>query len=151
MTNRSKLTTRSRAKFLEILGTCANVTKACELANLSRPTVYDWKRNDPEFATEWEEALALGIEACEAEAFRRAFDGYEEPVYQGGRLVGVVRKYSDSLAQFMLRAHAPEKYRDRSDIHLHGKLAVSNMSEAELEAEIAEAQALGLLDAAPKK
>lgn len=134
-----------------MLGTCANVTKALEAANLGRATVYEWKRIDPEFAAEWAQALALGIEACEAEAFRRAFDGYEEPVYQGGQLVGVVRKYSDSLAQFMLRAHAPEKYRERSDIHLHGKLSVSNMSEAELEAEIAEAQALGLLDAPAKK
>lgn len=51
----------------------------------------------------------------------------------------------------MLKAHAPEKYRERSDVHVHGKLSVTKMSEAELEAEIAAAQALGLLDAAPKK
>lgn len=149
--NRAKVTGNARATFLDVLSKTANVTKACEVANIARRTVYDWKSADAEFAAQWEASLALGIEACESEAFRRAFEGYEEPVYQGGRMVGVVRRYSDALATFMLKAHAPEKYRERSDVHLHGALAVSKMSEAELEAEIAEAQALGLLDAPAEK
>lgn len=114
-------------------------------------SAYDWKREDPEFAAEWEAALALGVEAMEDEAKRRAFTGYDEPVYQGGRKVGEIRRYSDMLAVRLLSAHAPEKYRERSDMRVSGTLDVRAMSDAALEAEIAEAAAAGLVDGANDK
>lgn len=135
-----------RARFLEQLSKLSNVTLACEVAGLNRITAYEWKRSDPEFAKDWEAALALGVQGMEDEAKRRAFDGYEEPVYQGGVQVGTVRKYSDSLAALMLKAHAPDKYRERSDLNISGSLNVRNMSEAELEAEVAAAKLSGLVD-----
>lgn len=145
------MTDRARETFLEHLAETANVKAACQVAGIARQTAYRWREEDTGFADEWAKALERGIEACESEAFRRAFEGVDKPVYQGGRMVGTTREYSDSLAQFMLKAHAPEKYRERSDVHLHGALSVGKMSEAELEAEIAEAQALGLLDAPAKE
>lgn len=36
----------------------------------------------------------------------------------GNRIPVTVKKYSDSMAQFMLRALDPEKYRDRSDVRV---------------------------------
>jgi hypothetical protein len=39
----------------------------------------------------------------EQEARRRAVDGYDHPVFQGGKLAGVVRVYSDQLAAMLLR------------------------------------------------
>jgi hypothetical protein len=47
----------------------------------------------------------------EDEAVRRAYEGVERPVFQGGKQVGVVREYSDTLLIFLLKALRPEKYR----------------------------------------
>jgi hypothetical protein len=52
-------------------------------------------------------------EKFEAEAIRRAVDGYQDPVYQAGKLVGYRLKYSDTLLMFMLKAMRPEKYREK--------------------------------------
>ena len=51
---------------------------------------------------------------------RRAFEGTDEPVYYKGEECGSVRKYSDTLAIFLLKAHAPEKYRENIHAELTG-------------------------------
>ena len=51
--------------------------------------------------------MRMARDNLEAEAYRRAVEGVERPVYQGGRLVGTVREYSDSLLTIMLRARHP--------------------------------------------
>ncbi|WP_162148545.1 hypothetical protein [Asticcacaulis sp. AC402] len=68
-----------------------------------------------------------------------------EPVYHLGKTVGAIRKYSDTLAIFLLKAHAPEKYRERSSLDLQGSLQVSNMTDDEIAAEIAALMARNLL------
>jgi hypothetical protein len=64
------------------------------------------------FAAAFRDASIRATEVLEAEAWRRAKEGVAEPVFQGGKQVGVVQRYSDQLLMFMLRARAPEKYRD---------------------------------------
>lgn len=110
MANRAKFTTRARARFIEILRATANVTKAAAAVNVSRRTVYDHYEADKEFATEWDDAVEEGTDALEAEARRRAIDGWDEPVFWQGMACGVVRKYSDRLLEAMLRANRA-KYR----------------------------------------
>ena len=69
--------------------------------------------------------MEIGTSALEDEAHRRAFDGTEEPVFHQGQECGSVRKYSDTLAIFLLKAHAPEKYRERQDVNVNGNMAVT--------------------------
>ena len=52
------------------------------------------------------------VSVLEDEAQRRAM-GYEEDVYYKGEKVGTVTKYSDKLMEVLLKANAPEKYRER--------------------------------------
>lgn len=144
-----KVTDATRETFLAALSETGNVTMAASAAGLSRQSLYRHRKTDQAFAEAWAEAERIGVEAMEDEAKRRAFAGYEEPVYQGGRRVGEIRRYSDTLATLLLKAHAPEKYRERSDVHLHGALDVRNMSTAELEAEVAAAKLAGLVDGEP--
>jgi hypothetical protein len=40
-------------------------------------------------------------------------------------VAATVRKYSDTLAIFLLKAHDPEKYRERSDVKVQGNLDVA--------------------------
>ncbi|MBX6773030.1 MAG: hypothetical protein IRY83_14975 [Chloroflexi bacterium] len=56
------------------------------------------------------------MDALEAEAWRRAVDGVERPVYQNGQRVGAVREYSDTLLIFLLKGGRPQKYRERYEL-----------------------------------
>ena len=72
MARSEKSEAAQREQFLAALSQTASVTRACEIANLPRRTVYNWRAMDPEFARAWEVALDLGTDALEDEAIRRA-------------------------------------------------------------------------------
>lgn len=57
-------------------------------------------------------------ELLEREAWRRAREGIAEPVFQHGKQVGTIQRYSDNLLMFLLKARAPERYRDRVDVNV---------------------------------
>lgn len=92
----------------------ANITKACEAAGISRRVVYQWQEKDEAFSLAFHEANAIATEQLEAEAWKRATSGTPRPVYQGGVLVGEIIDKSDTLLIFLLKARAPNKYRDRA-------------------------------------
>lgn len=48
----------------------------------------------------------------EREAMRRAHEGVRKPVYQGGKRVGFIQEYCDTLLIFLLKGLRPEKYRE---------------------------------------
>lgn len=72
-----------------------------------------------------------------------------EPVLdeQGNHKVAAVRKYSDALMALLLKAHKPDKYRENSKVELAGRLALNDMSEDEIRAELAALVAAGVLPA----
>lgn len=113
MGSRTIWTAKKKARFLEALAETANVTLACKACNASRQSAYDRRAADPKFKEQWDVALEIGIAALEDEAHRRAFAGFDEPVFYQGKTCGHVRRYSDTLAIFLLKAHRPEKYRER--------------------------------------
>lgn len=130
-------TAEKEIAFLAALAATCNVSKACTAAGVGRMTVYEWRKEYPDFAERWDEAMRIGAEALEDEAKRRAFDGVDEPVFFQGVATDTVRKYSDTLAIFLLKGAMPEKYRENSKIELSGHLAVNDMSDDEIRAELA--------------
>lgn len=92
------------------------ILRACESAKVGRRTVYDWIDNDPVFKEQYLDAREDATDALEDEARRRAHEGVNEPVYQGGEKVGVIRKYSDRLLEMMMKAHRPDRFREQ---HVH--------------------------------
>lgn len=100
-------------KFLDMLGECANCTKAAEFAGIAKSLIYARRNKEPEFEKAYQEAYQRGYDVLEEECQRRAFAGYDKPVFQGGRRVGVIREYSDTLAMFLMKGNKPGKYRDR--------------------------------------
>lgn len=190
-----KLTPEKLTAFCAALAETCNVTRACSAVGVSRYTAYLWRKNDPDFADRWDEAVAAAVLGLEDEAHRRAFEGSAEPlVHQGqfsyeyerderGRVVfdeeiierevvtkagksvelevvrtprlaldgegkprvSTVRKYSDTLAIFLLKAHNPDKYRENSKVELSGHLATSNMTEDEIREELAAIASSGVL------
>ena len=67
-------------------------------------------KGDAEFAMRIEAATKRNVERLEEAADKRAVDGWLEPVYQKGRRVGVVRKFSDTLLIKRLEAEDRRKY-----------------------------------------
>lgn len=103
-----------RAAFIEALASGATVTDAAKAAGVAREPLYRWRKEDPEFAAEWEAAYSTGADVLVAEARRRAVKGVAEPVYHMGKVVGTVQRYSDTLLMFLMKARAPEQYCDRA-------------------------------------
>lgn len=142
-----KLTPEKLTAFCAALAETCNVGKAAAAVGISRYTAYIWRKEDSDFAERWDDALKAGLLMLEDEAHRRAFDGVEEPITHQGQLSYqlehyideegkqqaqvkrdengqpiplTVKKYSDTLAIFLLKAHAPEKYRENTRMELTG-------------------------------
>jgi hypothetical protein len=78
-------------------------------------TFRDERGRDDQFAADWDAAMEHARGEVEHELFRRAQEGWEEPIY-GGRyketVVGTVRRYSDRLLELRAKALLPA-YRDK--------------------------------------
>ena len=115
-----KQTPEKMTAFCAALAETCQVAKACTAVGISRQTAYNWRERDEDFARAWKRSLQIGLTVLEDEAIRRGAEGYLEPVFYQGKENGTVRKYSDSLLVFMLKAYAPEKYREKSGVELTG-------------------------------
>lgn len=106
-------TAAKKRAFLGAFRKVVSITRAAQIAGIDRDVHYDWKKNDPEYAAEFEECQAVAWTVLEDEAIRRASEGVQKPVYQGGKRVGYVQEYSDTLLIFLMKGAMPDKYRER--------------------------------------
>lgn len=111
-----------RPAFLTAFAKHGLVIDAAKEAGIGRTTVYEERQRNEDFALRWAEIEEWTTEEMEQEARRRAVLGVEEPVFHKGEQCGTIRRYSDTLLQFMLRARKPEVYRERVAIHHSGEL-----------------------------
>jgi hypothetical protein len=128
---RRALSEKERETFLEALSAGWSTRHAAGLAGRSHQRFYDLRERDEAFASAWDESVELGTKRLEDEAIRRAAEGWEEPVYQKGELVGHVRRYSDQLLMFLLRGRRPGVYRD----NVGGRLEVTGADGGPIEIE----------------
>lgn len=112
---------KKQTEFITHLIDLVSVTRAAKKTRIGRQTVYDWIKNDPDFKIAFESACDIATAKLEDEAVRRAYEGTLKPVYQGGAKVGTIREYSDTLLIVLLKARAPEKYKDRFSGEISGK------------------------------
>ena len=110
-----------KPSFLEALRTTGNATVAAKTAGIDRANAYKARRRSKVFARQWNEAIEHAVDLLEKEARRRAEEGVQEPIYYKGELVGHIRKYSDALMMFLLKAHRPDKYRDNIKVDHAGQ------------------------------
>ena len=134
---------RSRArdkKFFEYLSSNQTIGEAAKNAGYSRSSVYEYSKEDPVFALMFEEAKQDLIERLEREADRRATEGvqdYKSLKTNEGYKVVPLRKYSDTLLMFRLKALAPDKYRDNYKSQIIDDQDLDSISDEDLDAEIA--------------
>lgn len=114
-------TPRKREQFLAELALHeGDVSASCAAVGVGRRSMYDWREDDQDFAAAWDDVVEASTEKLEREAYRRAHDGVEEPVFYQGEVCGHVMKKSDTLMMFILKGRKPEKYRDNSKVELGG-------------------------------
>lgn len=112
---------KRKTDFLQAMEETASVRRACVKAKVPRRTVYDWRKKDEEFEKDFQRSRLIAADAIEDEAVRRGFEGVLKPVYQGGKKVGSIREYSDTLLQLLLKGNMPDKYKDRFSGELSGQ------------------------------
>src|ERR1700690_912102 len=115
-----------QAAFLAALAqTGGNILRAAQVVGMSRDLHYEWLAGDEKYPARFAAAWDRAVDALEAEAARRAFEGVVEPVFHAGRRAldllvdengqikrkpdgtpeatpAGVRKYSDTLLIFLL-------------------------------------------------
>ncbi|HLH24832.1 MAG TPA: terminase [Chloroflexota bacterium] len=117
-------TSHWKQQFLAAFRRHGNVTRAATAAGVERTTAYKWRESDARFAAQWADAELEATEHLEGAAHDRAVEGVREPVFWHGEEVGYIRKYSDRLLIFLLKARAPQKYRDNVHAEHDGELTI---------------------------
>ena len=84
-----------RPAFLAHLSKTANVPASAMAAGITRQGAYKAKGIDPAFSAAWDDAIEDAVDILEEEARRRGMET------------------SDTLLIFLLKAHRPDKYRDK--------------------------------------
>lgn len=126
-----QLTARRKKLFLAELARHGILVRAARAASPRASSRYgavqtfkDERERDPEFALQWEEAVEAAKASVEHELYRRAQEGWDEPIY-GGRhrekIVGTVRRYSDRLLELRAKALLPA-YREASSVSVNGRV-----------------------------
>ena len=92
-----------KAQFLDTFREICNMSQAAEVAGIDRTTVYNWRRDDPNFKKQFEQAREDGAEALEDVAYQRA------------------QEQSDRLIMALLKAYKPDRFGDRLDITSGGQ------------------------------
>lgn len=126
------ITKAQQQAFLRAFAETGIIRDAAEAANIHRCTHWRWLQ-DPEYAAAYEAATAEAADRIEREALRRALEGWEEPVFQGGKQVGTVRKFDSRLLELLLKAHKPERFRERHQVDQNTTVTVRSELDAELD------------------
>ena len=129
-----------RDKFIATLRETGNVAYSCSIAVVRNWTAYRARRDHPNFAAQWDDALAEACGLLEEEARRRATEGIARPVFHDGKRCGEIQVCSDRLLIFLLKAHNPARFRENYHMEVAGKDGrpietrdVTGLSDAELE------------------
>lgn len=102
--------------FLAEVSKGAMLSEACATARISKSTAYQARKKDPEFAARFEEAMEASADLLEREAKRRAVEGYDDPVFFNGEVVGYRKVYSDQLLALLLRGRRRTVFGDKHEI-----------------------------------
>jgi hypothetical protein len=82
---------------------------------VDRTSHYNWLRERPEYAAEFEAAREQVAGLLEDEATRRAYQGTMRPVTVAGQMV-MVTEFSDRLLEFLLKCRNRPVFGDRQEL-----------------------------------
>jgi hypothetical protein len=141
-TRHAPLTAERKAVFLREL---ARHGVAAEAARIASPhtaerhgalsTFLSERNRDPQFAADWAGAVEQANAALEREAWRRAVEGTPRGVFQKGERVmdhdgqpATEQQYSDRLLEVLLRSRLSDRYGDKKQIELRGRVDIRSVT-----------------------
>jgi hypothetical protein len=103
-----------KKRFLDKLAQGNSPRVAAELAEISHATIYNWRKDDAEFTTAWEEAIQAGVDRVETALVQRAIEkdtpaalaylkAYRPELYARGE--GQPRQQSNFILNITLQEH----------------------------------------------
>src|SRR5438132_10808030 len=96
---------QKRRRFLEAYRQTSNISASCRHANIDRRTYYNTIKLEVDFAEQVEVAEQEAIDRLEAKAWNNA-----------------LVKDSETSLWNLLKAHRPEKYRDKTEHSIKGEI-----------------------------
>ena len=102
MANRTRRTTEKRQAVLDVISAGGTIAEAAKHAGMVRNTIAEWRKDDPAFDRDFEQAYQSGTDRHIAEARKRAFD------------------QSDALLNFLLKSRDPKQFNQRMQIAVGG-------------------------------
>lgn len=106
--NNYKLVPEKLLSFLDALRHNGNVSMSARMVHSSRSAIYAFAEKNPAFQQAMKGAIAEAREFLLGEAWRRALDGAEKPVWYRGRQVGSQVERSDTLLNTLIKGYFPE-------------------------------------------
>lgn len=109
---RNSLTPERQRKFIAALAATGIVTDAARAAGATMEAFYHLRQREgaEEFRAAWDLAIDRAIGRVEAGALARAIDGEERLVVSGGKVLGVERRFNESLVIFLLKSRRARRY-----------------------------------------
>jgi hypothetical protein len=92
----------------------------------------DLMARDDVFRQEVEAAIEEANAKVELEIHRRAVEGYEEPVFYMGEVVGSIRKWSDRLLELRAKGALPDKYAPERNMRMTSELTTTTIAAGSL-------------------
>ena len=128
----TKFTPEARAAAVRAYALTGNRTAAADAAGVHTSTIDAYLREMPEFRAEMEHAKGEYVKMLEAEATRRAVEGWDEDRMGAGGILYQVKKFSDPLLLHLLKKKAPEEHGDSIKIdqttRVSGSLGLEQLS-----------------------
>ena len=113
--DQSKLAQGNRQDyFLIALGALGTIRDSVIFTGIPRAQHFRWLDKDDDYKLKYQRAQDTFSEVLEAQLYKRAIVGVEEPIYAKGEIVGYKTKYSDNLLITALKANLPDKYAERT-------------------------------------
>ena len=112
-----KFTPEVKQKYLELFTQTGRVSDSAKACGISGTTIKDHRRQDPQFDAACKIAYGLYCDSLEAEVFRRAVLGWNEPVFYRGEVCGHIQRWSDRMLELHVKRHIPE-YREKQTVDL---------------------------------
>src|SRR6267142_6569606 len=106
--------------FLEVLERVATVTVACKAIGKSVVQVYQWRRDDEDFAKDWDNAISYAFEALESATYLKLAKMLKRDWQR-------VNSAEARLIEVMLAGAKPDKYRQRG-IEIDNSVNTANLT-----------------------
>jgi hypothetical protein len=136
-----------QALFIESLAETSNVKAAADAASVSQSLVYKKRREDPDFARRWYEALAEGYDNLEMDLLCRLREGRLEDTAPDG----TKRKFDIGTAFRCLIAHRETVAREKGRRTLETEIATMKSINAKIDALRAKEEKAAELEAKSKR